>query len=95
MAVRNGRVVSIVRLRAQILSELAKIDEADGNFASAESLLRSANDIVAVQYPETRSLAVAEAELAAFLVRRGREEDALKLYRDVVDRSAARSTTAR
>ena len=90
VAVRNGRVVSIVRLRAQILSELAKIDEARGDFASAESLLRSANDIVAVQYPETRSLAVAEAELAAFLVRRGREEDALKLYRDVVDRSAER-----
>ena len=90
VAVRNGRVVSIVRLRAQILSELAKIDEARGDFASAETLLRSANDIVAVQYPETRSLAVAEAELAAFLVRRGREEDALKLYRDVVDRSAER-----
>lgn len=90
LAVRNGRVVSIVRLRAQILSELAKIDEARGDFASAESLLRSANDIVAVQYPETRSLAVAEAELAGFLVRRGREEDALKLYRDVVDRSAER-----
>ena len=90
VAVRNGRVVSIVRLRAQILSELAKIDEASGDFASAESLLRSANDIVAVQYPETRSLAVSEAELAAFLVRRGREEDALKLYRAVVDRSAER-----
>jgi CHAT domain-containing protein len=90
VAVRNGRVVSIVRLRAQILSELAKIDEARGDFASAESLLRSANEIVAVQYPETRSYAVSEAELAAFLVRRGREEDALKLYRDVVDRSAER-----
>lgn len=90
VAVRNGRVVSIVRLRAQILSELAKIDEANGNFASAESLLRSANDIVAVQYPETRSLAVAEAELAAFLARRGREDEALKLYREVVDRSAER-----
>ncbi|QGN53487.1 CHAT domain-containing protein [Novosphingobium sp. Gsoil 351] len=90
VAVRNGRVVSIVRLRAQILSELAKIDEARGDFSSAESLLRSANDIVAVQYPETRSYAVSEAELAAFLVRRGREEEALKLYRDVVDRSAER-----
>jgi CHAT domain-containing protein len=90
VAVRNGRVVSIVRLRAQILSELAKIDEARGDFASAESLLRSANEIVAVQYPETRSYAVSEAELAAFLVRRGREEEALKLYRDVVDRSAER-----
>ena len=90
VAVRNGRVVSIIRLRAQILSELAKIDEARGDFASAESLLRSANEIVAVQYPETRSYAVSEAELAAFLVRRGREEDALKLYRDVVERSAER-----
>ena len=90
IAVRNGRVVSIVRLRAQILTELATIDEARGETASAEALLRSAAEIVAVQYPETRSLAATQARLAAFLIRRGREDDALKLYREVIARSGER-----
>ena len=90
IAVRNGRVVSIVRLRAQILTELATIDEARGDNGSAEALLRSAADIVAVQYPETRSLAATQARLAAFLIRRGREDDALKLYREVIARSGER-----
>jgi len=90
IAVRNGRVVSIVRLRAQILTELAMIDEARGDNASAEALLRSAADIVAVQYPETRSLAATQARLAAFLIRRGREDDALALYREVIARSSER-----
>ncbi len=90
LAVRNGRVVSIVRLRAQILTELATIDEARGDHPSAEALLRSAADIVAVQYPETRSLAATQARLAAFLLRRGREDDALALYREVIARSGER-----
>lgn len=90
IAVRNGRVVSIVRLRAQILTELATIDEARGDVASAETLLRSAADIVAVQYPETRSLAATQARLAAFLIRRGREDEALALYREVIARSGER-----
>lgn len=90
LAVRNGRVVSIVRMRAQILTELATLAESEGRLADAEALLRSAMDIVAVQYPETRSLAVTQARLAAFLVRTGRPADAEPLYREVVARSVER-----
>ena len=90
IAVRDGRVVSIVRMRAQMLTELATIDEAENQLASAEALLRAAVDIVAVQYPETRSLAAVEARLAAFLARHGKADEAVKLYGQVIDRSIER-----
>lgn len=90
IAVRDGRVVSIVRMRAQMLTELAAIDEAENQIGSAEALLRSAVDIVTVQYPETRSLAAVEARLAAFLARHGKPDEALKLYGQVIDRSVER-----
>jgi CHAT domain-containing protein len=90
IAVRDGRVVSIVRMRSQMLTELATIDEAENQFGSAEALLRSAVDIVAVQYPETRSLAAVEARLAAFLARHGKDDEALKLYGQVIERSIER-----
>ena len=89
-AVRDGRVVSIVRMRAQMLTELATIDEAENRLGSAEALLRSAADIVAVQYPETRSFAAVDARLAAFLARHGKQDEALKLYGQVIDRSVER-----
>jgi CHAT domain-containing protein len=90
IAVRDGRVVSIVRMRAQMLTELATIDEAENQLGSAEALLRSAADIVSVQYPETRSLAAVEARLASFLARHDKQDEALKLYGQVIDRSIER-----
>jgi CHAT domain-containing protein len=90
LAVRNGRVVSIVRMRAQLLTELATIAEEEGRLPDAEALLRSAVDIVGVQYPETRSLAAAQARLASYLVRHGRPAEAETLYREVVSRSVER-----
>lgn len=90
LAVRNGRVVSIVRIRAQLLTELATIAEEEGRQGDAESLLRSAVDIVSIQYPETRSVAAAQARLAAYLVRHDRPAEAETLYKEVVARSVER-----
>lgn len=90
LAVRNGRVVSIVRMRAQLLTELATIAEEEGRQGDAESLLRSAVDIVSIQYPETRSVAAAQARLAAYLVRHDRPAEAEALYKEVVARSVER-----
>lgn len=90
LAVRNGRVVSIVRMRAQLLTELAALAEDEGRIGDAEGLLRSAVDIVGVQYPETRSMAATQARLAAFLVRHGKADQAAPLYREVVARSVER-----
>lgn len=90
IAVRNGRVVSIVKMRSQMITELAEIDESEGKLDSAEGLLRSALEIVGVQYPESRSYAAGQARLAAFLTRHGKGDEALALYRDVVSRSVER-----
>lgn len=91
LGVRGGRVVSIIRMRGQILSQLARMAEDAGNLTRAEGLLRSAVNMVAVQYPETRSLAAAQAQLAAFHARHGRDAEAATLYRDIVLRSLERT----
>ncbi|MEH6757467.1 MAG: CHAT domain-containing tetratricopeptide repeat protein [Parasphingorhabdus sp.] len=87
VAIRDGRVTSITRLRAQILSELALIAEADGDVGGAEELLRDALELVELQYPETRAVNAAKAKLASFLLRQGNQSDARQLYREVIDNS--------
>jgi CHAT domain-containing protein len=87
VAVRDGRVTSITRLRAQTLSELALISEAEGKNGEAEQLLRNGLDLLSIQYPETRAVNGAKARLASFLLRRGKEVEARKLYSEVVDNS--------
>lgn len=87
VAVRDGRVTSITRLRTQILSELALIAEAEGEFDNAEQLLRSALELVELQYPETRAVNAAKAKLASFLLRRGQQNQARQYYREVIDNS--------
>ncbi len=87
VAVRDGRVTSITRLRAQTLSELALLSEADGRLTEAEQLLRDGLDLLSIQYPETRAVNGAKARLAAFLLRRGQESEARQLYGEVVDSS--------
>ncbi|VAW03897.1 FIG01096744: hypothetical protein [hydrothermal vent metagenome] len=87
VAVRDGRVTSITRLRVQILSELALISEANGQFGDAQQLLRNGLELLSVQYPETRAVNGAKARLAAYLLRRNETEEARKLYGEVVDNS--------
>lgn len=82
--VRDGRVVSIMRLRSQILSEMALTFEAEGKHGDAEGLLRQAQALVENQYPESASLNAARARLAGFLARHGRKADALAIYQQIV-----------
>ncbi|WP_422794986.1 CHAT domain-containing protein [Sphingobium mellinum] len=84
VAIRGGRVTSITRLRAQLLSEIALTHEADGEYGAAESYLDQALALLAAQYPETMALNGARARLGAFLARRGRTDDALKTYRAIL-----------
>lgn len=95
MAVREGRVTSIIRLRSQMLGELALTEEALGNIAAAEARFVESVQALAVEYPETNALASARARYAGFLVRHGQEDKALAVYRDVVTAlvQAQRSTT--
>ncbi|WP_417622622.1 CHAT domain-containing protein [Parasphingorhabdus sp.] len=87
VAIRDGRVTSITRLRAQTLAELALLSETEGNLDEAEQLLRDGLDLLSVQYPETRAVNGAKARLAAFLLRHGEEPEARQLYGEVVDSS--------
>jgi CHAT domain-containing protein len=83
-SVRRGRVVSIIRLRSQILAETGAALEASGNPAGAEARFRESIDLLDRRYPDTNVAAAARSRLAAFLIRQGRTDDALALYKSVV-----------
>lgn len=87
VAVRDGRVTSITRLRAQVLAELALIAEREGREGDAETYLRSGLDLVQAQYPERRAVSAMEARLAAFLLRQGEKSAAMRLFGKVIDRA--------
>lgn len=93
-AVRDGRVTSITRLRAQVLSELATIAEGQGDVGLAETYLRNGLGILQAQYPERRAVSAMEARLGELLLRSGREDEALALYRGVVARTIGQRNAA-
>lgn len=95
VAVREGRVTSIVRLRSQMLGELALAEEALGNTGAADTRFLESVNALAIEYPETNALASARARYAAFLTRHGQDDKALAIYREVVTALAQsqRSTT--
>ena len=84
IAVREGRVTSIIRLRSQMLGELALAEEASGDKAAADARFRESVNLLAVEYPETNALASARARYAAFLTREGQDDRAMGIYREVV-----------
>jgi len=84
LSVRNGRVASILWLRAQILAELAGIAERGGDLRQAEALFRQAVVLVEANYPASPALASARAQLAGYFVRANRDDEALALYRGLV-----------
>ena len=95
IAVREGRVTSIIRLRSQMLGELALAEEALGDKGAADARFLESVNALAVEYPETNALASARARYAAFLTRQGQDDKALTIYREVVGAlvSSQRSTT--
>lgn len=90
IAVADGRVTSITRLRSQVLSDLSLIAERQGNLTDAESYLRNGLTLVQAQYPERRAVSAVEARLASFLLRQGRDAEAMELYGKVVDRAVGK-----
>ncbi len=90
IAVRDGRVLSITRLRAQVFGELSLVAERRGQLGEAESYLRNALELIETQYPQQRAVSGAKARLAAFLLRHGREDEAVTLYREVIAQSVGK-----
>lgn len=84
LSLRDGRVTSLVRLRSQMLGELALAEEDLGNVSAADARFSEAVRQLSVEYPETTALASARARYAAFLTRQRQPDKALALYRDVV-----------
>lgn len=84
LSVREGRVSANVRLRSQMLGELALAEEMLGDIPAADARLSAALRELAAEYPETNALASARARYAAFLTRHDKQDQALALYRDVV-----------
>lgn len=84
MAIRDGRVTSITRLRAQTMAELSAVAEAQNKQAEAEALLRDGLGLLQAEYPRSAAVSAATARLAGFLARRGRTDQSLALYREVV-----------
>lgn len=84
IAVRDGRVTSIVRLRSQILSEMAMVEEGAGDLRTAEARLREGIVLLETEYPETMALAASRAKFAAYLSRHDRPDDSIAYYRQVV-----------
>lgn len=84
LKIRNGRVVSITRLRAQIMTEMALAEEDQGNFAASHKWFDDALLLLETTYPETSAVNNVRARLAAFLVRRGNNVEALALYRKAI-----------
>ncbi len=83
-AVRGGKVVSIVWMRAQILSDLAAIAEESGNGAEANRLYRQGVAVLEASYPDSAALLNARARLAGYLARSGDVATAEAMFRDIV-----------
>lgn len=84
LSVRDGRVVSIVRLRSQILAESAAAAEASGDAGGAENRFRQSIALLETRYPDSNVVAAARSRFAAFLVRQNRAPEAMALYKTVV-----------
>ncbi|MBU7579446.1 MAG: CHAT domain-containing protein [Porphyrobacter sp.] len=82
--VREGRVVSVAWLRAQVLGELAEVAERVGRSAEAEALHRDGIALLEATYPGSPALGSARAQLAGLYSRSGKREAALEIYRSVV-----------
>lgn len=88
--VRDGRVISVVWLRAQVLGELAEVAERAGQPVEAEGLHRQAIALLEATYPDAPVLDSARAQLAGFFARSGRRGEALEVYRAIVSGAEGR-----
>ena len=84
LAIRNGRVVSVIRLRSQILAEEGLAFEDSKNLSGAESKLRDSVSLLETRYPQSTAVNGARARLASFLARNGKADAAITEYRQVM-----------
>ena len=83
-AVRDGKVASIMWLRAQILGDLAAIAEDQKNMGEADRLYRDGVALLEANYPGSAALLNSKARLAGFLARSGQLATAETMFHDIV-----------
>lgn len=85
IAVRDGRIASVLWLRAQVLSDMGELAELNRDTSLAELRHAEAIALLETNYPASPALVTARAQLAGYLARAGREDEALALYRLLVE----------
>lgn len=85
VAVRSGRVISTLWMRAQIYSELATISESRRAVAEAEGHHQAAVALLEVEHPGSSALLSAQGRLAGFYARTERVAQARVLFRQIVE----------
>jgi CHAT domain-containing protein len=83
-AIRDGKVASIMWMRAQILGDLAAIAEDSHNPAEALRLYQEGVTLLETNYPDSAALLNAKARLAGYLARTGQLATAEAMFREVV-----------
>jgi CHAT domain-containing protein len=83
-SVRDGRVVSVIWMRAQILGDLAAIAEQQKNMADADRLYREGVALLEINYPDSAALLNSKARLAGYLARNGQGDAAAAMFHDIV-----------
>ena len=84
LAVRGGKVASILWMRAQIFSDLGAIAEDSGIQAEAQRLYAQAVELLEANYPGSAVLLNAKARLAGYLARHGQRAVAENMFSDIV-----------
>ncbi|MFL6759525.1 CHAT domain-containing protein [Sphingomonas sp.] len=84
LAVRGGKVASILWMRAQIFGDLGAIAEDSGAQAEAQRLYAQAVELLETNYPGSAVLLNAKARLAGYLARRGQLVVAKSMFADIV-----------
>jgi CHAT domain-containing protein len=82
--VRQGKLNSTGWLRSSIQTEIALLDESEGNIGEAERLYADALQIVEIEHPNTAVALGAKARFAGFLSRHGQGERAMTMFTEVV-----------
>ena len=84
LAVRGGKVASILWMRAQIFGDLGAIAEDSGSQAEAQRLYGQAVELLETNYPGSAVLLNAKARLAGYLARHGQRAVAEAMFSDIV-----------
>ncbi|HEX8839045.1 MAG TPA: CHAT domain-containing protein [Sphingomicrobium sp.] len=84
LAVRGGKVASILWMRAQIFGDLGALAEENGQQAEASRLYRQAVTLLEMNYPGSAVLLNSRARLAGYLARHGQLTSAQAMFSAIV-----------